>query len=286
MPVRETIPAGEAREIGWDFTVPAGLDKLTYEVVVQETEGPARDRIKVSQLVAPAVSLRTFQATLRRLEDPVGLEVERPAGALPGRGGIRLGVTPKLTAGLSAVVDYMKGYPYICLEQKVSKAVVLGEKGIWQSILDDLPAYLDDQGLVKYFPGMRQGSDTLTSYLLAVSQEAGLELADPIKNPLLKGLRDFVEGRVIRPSVLPSADLPLRKLTAIEALSRYGRADQKLISTLTIEPQRWPTSAVLDWLNILRQIKEIPDRSKKLKETETVYPFPDRSPGHQAESFR
>ena len=41
-PVRETIPAGEAKEIGWEITAPPGMEKVDYEVLIQEMEGPAR----------------------------------------------------------------------------------------------------------------------------------------------------------------------------------------------------------------------------------------------------
>ena len=267
---RETIPAGEARERGWGITAPPGREKQDYEIWVKELGGTAQDRIKVSQKVIPAVPVRTFQATFRRLENPVRLELEKPAGALPGRGGVRLVLRPKLVEGLGGVAEYFKQYPYICLEQRVSKAVVLGEPGLWKSIMDDLPSYLDNQGLVKYFPEMRQGSEILTGYLLAISQEAGKEIPEPLKSSLLQGLIDFAAGRLIRYSLPPAADLPLRKLAALEALSRYGQADPKILSTLTIEPTRWPTSAVLDWLNLLQRMPDLPDRSKKLSEAETV----------------
>ena len=128
-PVRETIPAGEAKEIGWEVSAPRGLEKVDYEVLVRETEGTVRDRIKVSQKVVPAVPVRTFQATLFQLKDPVRLEVEMPEEALPGRGGTLLALKPKLADGLGGLTEYMKNYPYLCLEQKLSKAVVAAGKG-------------------------------------------------------------------------------------------------------------------------------------------------------------
>ncbi len=136
--------------------------------------------------------------------------------------------------------------------------------------MEDLPSYLDEQGLAKYFPEMRQGSEILTAYLLAISQESGRDIPEPLRKSLLQGLQDFAAGRLVRYSQPPAADLPLRKLSALEALSRYGQADPKLLGTLTIEPARWPTSAVLDWINILQRLKDIPDRSKKLQEAETL----------------
>ncbi|MFH0786829.1 MAG: MG2 domain-containing protein [Pseudomonadota bacterium] len=269
-PIRETIPAGEARDLGWEILVPSGLEKLDYEALVTETGGTASDRLKVSQKVVPAVHVRTFQATLLPVKDPVRLEVEMPAEALPGRGGLNVLVKPKLSEGLSGLTAYMKGYPFVCLEQKISKAVVLQDREMWKSIMADLPAYLDDNGLAKYFPNMRQGSDALTAYLLSISQEAQQDIPGQLREKMLHGLKDFMEGKIIRYSPLPTADLSIRKIAALEALARYGEADQGLLSTLIIEPNLWPTSTVLDWLNALLRIKNIPDQTKQLKEAEQI----------------
>ena len=85
---------------------------------------------------------------------------------------------------------------------------------------------------------------------------------------MLQGLKAFVEGRVIRHSAWPAADLTIRKLSAVEALSRYGEAHPGLLNTIVPEPPLWPTSAVLDWINVLQRVKELPERLKKLKEAE------------------
>ena len=39
---------------------------------------------------------------------------------------------------------------------------------------------------------------------------------------MLTGLEAFATGRIVRDSALPTADLTVRKLAAIEALSRHG----------------------------------------------------------------
>ncbi len=267
-PVQETIPAGEAREIGWEVVAPLGVEKVDYEAFIREVGGDAQDRIKVSQKVAPAVPVRTFQATLFQLKEPAQVEVEMPGDAVPGRGGIRLALKPKLVEGLSGLTEYMKKYPYLCLEQKLSKAIVARDKEAWRSLIGELPSYLDDQGLVKYFPNMRQGNEILTAYVLSICHEAGQEIPDSLRKQMIQGLKAFIEGRVIRPSAWPAADLTIRKLSAVEALSRYGEAQPGLLNTLVPEPPLWPVSALLDWMNVLQRVKEIPERLKKLKEAE------------------
>jgi uncharacterized protein YfaS (alpha-2-macroglobulin family) len=85
-----------------------------------------------------------------------------------------------------------------------------------------------------------------------------------------KGLVAFVEGKIRRESHMQFADLSIRKLTAIEALSRRGGANAKLLSSVEIQPNLWPTSALLDWVGILKRTGEIPDRQKMLKEAEQI----------------
>ena len=164
----------------------------------------------------------------------------------------------------------MKRYPYTCMEQKISKAIALRDEALWKSVIAGLPSHLDSDGLVKYFPTMRLGSDALTSYILSIADEAGWEIPEYIKNRMEEGLRGFIEGKVIRYSSLPTADLSIRKIAALEALSRSGGVEQKLLASITIEPNLWPTSAVIDWLNILRRAKDMPERNKRLKEAEQI----------------
>ena len=47
---------------------------------------------------------------------------------------------------------------------------------------------------------------------------------------------------------------------AIEALSRYGKAQGRMLGSLTIAPNQWPTSAVIDWLSILKRVPDVPQR--------------------------
>ena len=136
--------------------------------------------------------------------------------------------------------------------------------------MGQLPVYLDDDGLAKYFPSMFSGSDTLTSYLLAIADEAGWELPAEPKARMLGGLQEFVEGRIFRYSDLPTADLSIRKLAAMEALSRAHRAFSGQLSSITIEPNLWPTSAIIDWFNILSRMPDQRDRAARLQEAQQI----------------
>jgi uncharacterized protein YfaS (alpha-2-macroglobulin family) len=263
--------AGEAREVSWPVDVPVDAGALAWEVGAKKQGGETGDRIKVRQPVIPALPVRVFQATLEQLDKPLALEVVRPRDAIPGRGGVHIGLKPKLSDGLTGVTEYMTRYPYACLEQRISKAVALRDPKQWEAVKAVLPAHLDSQGLLKYFPSDRlQGSEVLTAYVLAITAEAGWEIPEATLGRLKEGLRGFVGGQVSRESALAFADLTFRKLAAIEALSRYGEANPDMLGSLTIDPNLWPTSAVIDWFNILKRLETIPERDKRLQEAQQI----------------
>jgi hypothetical protein len=175
------IPAGEAREVAWTVTAPAQLaqtraEAILWEIEAKDTLGGARDALKVRQRIVPSVPLTVQQATLVQIDGPFTLDVAPPADALPGRGGLKMSLQPKLAEGLPGVRDWFANYPFICLEQKTSKSVGLRDAKMWQGVLATLPTYLDSDGLANYFPPRdgeaNRGSDILTSYLLAATNEA------------------------------------------------------------------------------------------------------------------
>src|SRR5207237_272187 len=71
-------------------------------------------------------------------------------------------------------------------------------------------------------------------------------------------------------SPLPAADLSIRKLAAIEALSRAGQAAPEMLTSIAIEPNLWPTSAVIDWFNILQRVEGVPKRTEGMQEAEQI----------------
>jgi hypothetical protein len=269
-PSMQVIAAGEAREIYWEIPVPDGITKIEYEASIKEVDGKAGDSLKFTQKVIEAVKVRTFQATLAQIKGALSIKMEIPEDAVKGKGGIDILMKPRLSDGLAGITEYMGNYPYTCLEQRLSKAVALRDRDMWKAIMAELPSYLDEEGLVKYFPVMRLGNDVLTSYLLSISREAGYDIPEGVRGRILKGLKEFIEGKIIRYSNLPTADLSIRKMAALEALSQYNEAQPELLGSIAVEANIWPTSGLLDWINVLMRVKNIPDRAKKLKEAEHI----------------
>jgi hypothetical protein len=219
------------------------------------------------------------QAALVQLDGAYTLDVSPPADALPGRGGLKMSLQPRLAEGLPGVRDWFANYPFSCLEQKVSKALGLRDVKTWQTVQGQIPGYLDADGLASYFPPRdgeaNKGSDTLTAYLLASAHEAAslnpaFALNDEVRAPMERGLINFVEGKIQREFWSPRKDLDVRKLAALEALSRYGKAQGRMLGSITLAPNQWPTHAVIDWLNILKRVNDVPERDKRLAEANQI----------------
>jgi uncharacterized protein YfaS (alpha-2-macroglobulin family) len=256
------LAPGEAREIGWDYTVPAGAAKLQWDVAAAG-EG-ADDRVRVAQQVNTTVPVRTLQATLVQIDGTQVIPVERPLDALPGRGGIRTTLQARLGGDLPGVRDYMTLYPYTCFEQRTSRAVALQDRALWDSVVATLPAHLDADGLVKYFAPMEEGSDVLTAYVLSVTNEAGYAIPDDLRGRMEAGLAAFAEGKIVRGGGRATGELAVRKLAALEALSRGANVQPSMLDSFDIQPNLWPTSAVIDWYLVLKRTPALPRRDERL----------------------
>jgi uncharacterized protein YfaS (alpha-2-macroglobulin family) len=259
------LGAGEAKTVSVPTRVPVNVKELKWEF--SAASGSTADRLRTTQKVIEVYPVRVYQATLAQLDRPLVFPVERPADAVPGRGGVRVEVMKSLAGELTLVYEFFDRYPYVCYEQRVSKAIGMGDEEMWKAVAASLPGYLDRDGLVKYFPGdWLEGSDALTAYVVQIAEAAGYVWPEQGLDRMLGALENFASGRIVRGSALPTADLTFRKLAAIEALARHGRASAGMLDSITIDPPLWPTSALIDWIGILQRVKGIPRQEERLKE--------------------
>ncbi len=260
-----SLAAGEAKVISVPIRVPVNVTALDWDVEAK-TSGAA-DRMRVSQQVIAVHPVRVYQATLAQLDKPLAFPVERPADAVLGKGGVRVELLKSLAGELTPVYEFFERYRYTCFEQRVSKAIGLGSGPLWTSVSASLPAHLDRDGLVRYFPvDWMLGSDALTAYVVQIAHAAGYVWPEQSLQRMLGGLEAFATGKITRGSALPTADLTVRKLAAIEALARHGRATPQMLESITIDPPLWPTSALIDWIGILQRVAGVPDGELRLHE--------------------
>lgn len=277
------LAAGAARTISWNIQAPESnlwgeKTTLAWTFEAHEQGKPAAsDKLAFKQVLVPAVPVRTRQATLLALDasgPPASLPVSAPQDALVDanglpRGGLLVHVQSSLAGGLPGVREWLAAYPYTCLEQISSRAIGLRDASEWNAIMHRLPDYLDSDGLASYFPGARYGSEVLTAYLLTASHEAqvlGLPYSIPesSRQAMTGGLLAFVQGKLTRQRWAPQKDLDVRKLIALEALSRYDLVKPRMLDSISIDPNRWPTSALIDWLAVLQRVPGIPQQQMRL----------------------
>jgi uncharacterized protein YfaS (alpha-2-macroglobulin family) len=287
------LAAGQAREIGWDVQLPRTLearpnDSIDWRIEAHERKtagaaGGAHDALQFKQLLLAAVPLSVQQATLVQVQpqqdqQPGNLmPIARPAQALAERGGLKISLQASLADGLDGVRDWLLRYPYQCLEQLVSIALGLQDHERWKALTATLPNYLDPHGLASYFPSQRVGDVTLTAHLLTVSDSASqldpeLALPPTQRQRMQNGLLAFVEGRLhnVSWSPRPNLDLDMRKIVAIEALARGGKARPQLLESINITPNLWPNHGVISWLSILQRMPTLPGREAYLQEAQSL----------------
>ena len=272
-PSTMSLAAGGAQTISLPAQVPFGVKQLQWQITAREANASATDTIRISQSVGVAVPVRVFQQTLLQIEPAktTSLPIELPKGAIAGRGGVEVKLARSLGGSADTIKQWMTAYPFTCLEQRASVAVALEDPVRWQRVMDSLPALLDRDGLAKFFPSpWNDGDDTLTAYLLTIASEAGYEIPEAARERMLRGLTDFVAGRVVRYTALPTADLAIRKVAAIDALARYEKAEPRMLESIEIAPNLWPTSAVLNWMSLLKKLQTIPKRNERLAEAQQI----------------
>ena len=263
---RLRLRPAQSREISWPVAVPAGIDRLDWEVTA--TSRSATDRLAVRQRVESAVPVRVQQATLTQLTKPRELPVRAPASAEPERGGIKVSLQSSLADGLGPVRDAMSRYPYSCIEQDVSVAVVLDDDERFSAVMDKARGSLDPDGLLRFFPSeYLPGSPVLTAYVLAIAEAAGKTVPQDLKSAMIEGLQDYLAGRVVRKPLLRVADSEFRRLSALAALARHGAVPNGVFAGIDVNLETLPTSALLDWIDILVRVNPGDERVGAAKAT-------------------
>ncbi len=263
------------------------------------------DRVQRRQAVVPAVPVRVWQARTWQLpagsgargaggsggagagaeagasdppvlwSAPAGALTNPAAGGNVARGGLQIGLQARLADDLPSVRRWFEAYPFNCLEQQASRAIGLDDRSRWAQLLTAWPSYLDRDGLANYFPPRSEqtggGSDRLTAYLVSAAHAAGFELPPQLLDPMLAGLVAYVEGRLDRePSAFGSGgaalDRDVRRLAALDALSRHGRVEPRHLGVVRVAPAQWPTAALIDWIQVLQRVQNLPQRAERLQE--------------------
>lgn len=287
MPSRKLrLEPGEAGSVSWEVVAPSLQwpdENATIQWHFEAEGGHLEDSVMVEQRLAPRRPVSTIQATMLGLEAgesmslPVAVPRTPPADSDAARtvGGVIVDVAASLAGGLEGVQNWWRAYPYTCLEQSASQAIALRDADRWSDVVGRLVTHMDDDGLLRYFPGSGQGSEVLSAYLITVTAEAhrlGVDMTLPpaATQRMLDGLQAFAEGRLKRDTRLSNSSLDSRRLMAMEALARHGRMSRGLLSSLSQSPEHWPTATVVDWLSVLMRMPEEASRAQEIAQARSI----------------
>lgn len=178
------------------------------------------------------------------------MPITTPAGAIK-QSYINIALVDSVAPPLATVRAYMERYPYDSLEHKVSRAIVLDDPTQWQSIVDTLPTYIDNDGLLRYWPrDTSRGSAELIAYILSISSAHGFTLPESQKTRLISALQAVAEGRLTQRGY-GRYDVRAIRIAALAALARNGSASANMISAIRMSPSEMTTITLSDWLVIL-----------------------------------
>jgi Large extracellular alpha-helical protein len=259
----------ESKTLSWKVKVPQNISLIEYNIMAKSLSGQTLDRMKKTQKVLPVLRPEIYQTQMGQFSEFKDVDVALMKDSVPGSNSVIVDVSSSLVGSQAGMLEYWKNYPYTCLEQQVSRAVSLQDKKAWDQLAAKLSLYTDASGFLKYFPDSHYGSANLTAYVLALVHESGWSMSDEMEERLTSALKNFVEGRRAPPG-MSRADDDLQKLTAMEALSRYRKLDLNAVTAMSYTLEQWPLHSLVEWYEILRWEKGIPQRDVKLKQVEQI----------------
>ncbi len=252
-PQTVSVEANASKKIVWPVTVPDEVRELVYTITA-ESPGVS-DNLQVKQRIVNPVPMRAILGQISPLETTLDIPLSLPAEAREAE----IRVTAEASLGASSLVgvrEYMTSYPHTCMEQKLSRAVALGRKDLWDQ--SKISGYLDNDGLLKFFPSGPKGSVELTAYALELSFYQNWNIPEDTKNRMLEALTQFVQGRLN----VPGAGLFVEdKIRALAALALWGKAadNKPSLENMDLNPTYLSLPSLID----LRRVYESLEESKR-----------------------
>lgn len=263
------LKGDEAKAISWEMKVPSNADSVSLKLVASEN-GRVLDQLKKSMKVVPVWPVRVQQATLQGVAPTVRTPIEGSSAAMPGTESMRVELAASLVGNRSGLIEFWKNYRFNCLEQRTSRSVTFNDGKQWAAIEAELDTYFDGQGRLKFFPSEREGSIVLTTYIAAIAHEAGFKFSAEHRDKIIGALTEFVAGRLEVGDGWPFPDMPLRRISALDALSRYGSFKPEMMSGLEVTPNAWPSSSLVEFYELLLRQKDVPGRAALLAQVESI----------------
>jgi uncharacterized protein YfaS (alpha-2-macroglobulin family) len=160
------LPGGESQIL----KVPVKSFKQTGDAVyvLTITEGAkVLDSVKTVQKILPLHVPQVAYSDLKQVEKTLEVAGNTTNERLAGT---NLLFSASLLPPSESIREFMRGYPYNCLEQQLARAVIMEDQKLWKKIDKELSSYIDSRGFLKFYPtgGEKSGFIELTTYFLEV----------------------------------------------------------------------------------------------------------------------
>ncbi len=234
MPV-QTAAVPQTRDISAGkllFTVNAG-DDLDEDGIVHEVVVNKRRSLEVAA---------NYGTTTQDLAEE---SILFPKDILPDTGSVSVVASPTVIGNISGAFTYMRDYPYMCWEQKLSKGVMashykslhayLPDKLKWdgsdalpQATLNQAASFQAPNGGMTYFVAQDQYVDPYLSAYTAIAfnwlRKSGYTIPEEIENKLQTYLSNLLKNNVV-PDFYSEGMTSTVRAVALAALAERGKAD-------------------------------------------------------------
>jgi alpha-2-macroglobulin len=199
--------------------VPAFPEPGKAEYLLKVMEGQQQvDAIKFTQKIIPLFNPQVIFSDLKQINKETQLAGN---SSEPRLAGVKIGLTASLLPSLESLQSYMRDYHFNCLEQQYARSLILEDAALLDDIHKNLSSYLDQRGLLKFFPtGHDSGHLPMTAHLLEVAHWNGKDL--PASDRLESALARFVNGEIKQLHSHEIKHFAALKLRAMVALKLRG----------------------------------------------------------------
>ncbi len=178
-------------------------------------------------------------------QDKVEEPVQFPKGMLPDIGSVSVLAAPTVIGNVSGAFTYMRDYPYLCWEQKLSKGVMaaryknlkayLPDSLTWegsdvlpQSTLDQAASFQAPNGGMTYFVAEDRYVDPYLSAYTAIAfnwmRKSGYAVPEQVENKLQTYLSNLLKNDAV-PDFYTEGMTSTVRAVALAALAERGKAD-------------------------------------------------------------
>jgi len=253
-----SLEPGEGREVLFSFkAAKTGTATFSFRAKMEEESDGLELKIPII-LPRPTETVALHNDTL----DSVVEKVKVPENAYPDLSRLSFRASASALAALKGNVDFLKNYPYLCLEQRISSILpflVAGDiildfrlteateeemRAFVKEALKAMYSYQKEPGGFGLWPDSREISPFNTCYAafaLYQARRAGYDVDSRVVSSLLNYLRNLVQGRMRQESYPYGSEIwKTIEAYALYNLALFERPEPSYAEKMFMERERLP----------------------------------------------